>query len=264
MDSLETKLKNFDPTSEDFRKEENEKNKKTPNVNHPFYGLAEAFLYGGYVAVRDCDGKERYRIYLRTVEFYCHCEDNRSSLPKDLIVYHRNGRFLEYINGEQGEATEDREKRGEVPYFPLMAFHAHASGIDITFENKKLQLRSSALIRAYEVYDVQRDIFLTYDTKSRKFVECKEEKKRVNTQSTYLYYFLNGFIGDSVKWEDRDSEWKGVKNIKVAPRKNVFEYDEKGDIKKDINGKKVKDERAWSYTRSEDLTPEDLEPKKSV
>ncbi len=255
---LKTVLENFNPSSEDFLEEGN-------NVNHPFYGLAEAFLYGGYVAVKDCDGQERYRIYLRTVEFYCHCEDNGSSLPKDPIVYHRNGKFLEYIKGEEGEAIEDREKRGEVPYFPLMAFHAHASGIDITFENKKLQLRSSALIRAYEVYDVQRDIFLTYDTKSRKFVECKEAKKRVNTQSTYLYYFLNGFIGDSVKWEDRKSEWewKGKKKITVAPRRNVFEYDEKGDIK-EKDGKKVKDERAWSYTRSEDLKPEDLEPKKSV
>ena len=238
---LKTVLENFNPSSVDFLEEENK-------VSHPFYGLAEAFLYGGYVAVRDCDGKERYRIYLRTVEFYCHCESENSKMPKDLIVYHRNERYMD----------------GDVPYFPLMAFHAHASGIDITFENKKLQLRSSALIRAYEVYDVQRDIFLTYDTKSRKFVECKEAKKRVNTQSTYLYYFLNGFIGDSVKWEDRESEWKGVKNIKVAPRKNVFEYNEKGDIKEDINGKKIKDERAWSYTRLEDLKPEDLEPKKSV
>ena len=71
---LKTVLENFNPSSEDFLEEGN-------NVNHPFYGLAEAFLYGGYVAVRDCYGKERYRIYLRTVEFYCHCEDNGSSLP---------------------------------------------------------------------------------------------------------------------------------------------------------------------------------------
>lgn len=103
-----------------------------------------------YVSVKDCKKIERYRIYLRTIEFYCHYEGDDSEMPKDPIVYHRNGKYIK---------CEYESEKGEVPYFPLMAFHAHASGIDITFEKEKLKLRSSALIRAYEVYDFQRKIY---------------------------------------------------------------------------------------------------------
>lgn len=241
MESLEEKLKKFDPSGKDEEK-----------LAEIFKELAEAFLYGGYVSVKDCNETERYRIYLRTIEFYCHYEGDDSNMPKDPIVYHRNGKYIEYINEEN---VEDGEKRSEVPYFPLMAFHAHASGIDITFENKKLQLRSSTLIRAYEVYDVQRDIFLCYDREKKIFVECKDEKKRVNSQSTYLYYFLNGFIGESVQWVD--FSWSVTKSFKKDKRKNVFKYDEKEKIKVDESGKKIKDTREWSYTRLEDLK-EDL------
>lgn len=222
MEKLETKLENFNPLSE-------------KDLGGEFDKLAEVFLYGGYVSVKDNSGRERYRIYLRTVEFYCHSEDNNSDLPKDPIVYHRNGRYI----------------GGNVPYFPLMAFHAHASGIDIAFEKEELKLRASALIRAYEVYDVKRKIFLTYDRETKKFLECKDEKKRVITQSTYLYNFLNGFIGDSVKWEDREKEWKKTKGFKVAPRRNVFKYEGEKKTSK-------KDDRKWSYTRTEDLNAEQL------
>lgn len=239
MEKLETKLKNFNPKSENDLINEGHDN--------PFYSLAEAFLYGGYVSVKDCNDIERYRIYLRTVEFYCHCEGDDPKMPKDPIVYHRNDR-----KNDRNEKFID----GYVPYFPLMAFHAHASGIDITFENEKLKLRSSALIRAYEVYDVQRKIFLTYDRATKRFVECKDEKKHVNSQSTYLYYFLNGFIGDYVKWED--AVWSDTKAIKADKRRNVFQYDDKEEIKKDKNGKKIKDTREWSYARLEDLNKEDL------
>ncbi len=231
MEKLKTKLENFNPTSE-------------KDLEEQFRKLAEAFLYGGYVSVKDHNG-ERYRIYIRAVEFYCHYEGDKLKLPKDPIVYHRNGKFLK---------CGKEEEKIEVPYFPLMAFHAHASGIDITFENEKLQLRSSALIRAYEVYDVKREKFLIFDKGN--VVECDDKKKRVNHQSTYLYYFLNGFIGEYVKWED--VPWSDTKAIKADKRKNVFKYDEKGNILVK-NGSKVKDEdRKWSYTRLEDLEPEDL------
>ena len=235
MKSLEDKLKQFDPLHKDKEK-----------LASVFEDLAKSFLYGGYVSVKDCKG-ERYRIYLRTVEFYCHYEGEDSELLKDPIVYHRNGKYLK--SEKDGEIEE-------VPYFPLMAFHAHASGIDITFENQELKLRSSALIRAYEIYDVKREKFLIYDRGDKKFVECKDDKKRVNSQSTYLYYFLNGFIGDKVKWED--VPWSDTKAIKADKRKNVFKY----------NGEEKtseKDDREWSYTRLEDLKREDLkqEDKKS-
>ncbi len=215
MEKLENQLKNFNPSSEE-------------ELNFLFKNLAKSFLYGGYVAVRDGKGNERYRIYLRTVEFYCHFEGNDSKMPKDPIVYHRNGKYVE----------------GEIPYFPLMAFHTHASGIDITFENEILQLRSSVLIRAYEVYDVKNDTFLTFNKKSAKFVACKTVKERVNPQSTYLYDFLNGFIGESVGWID--SERPLPHDLKISKRQNVFKYD--GEVKTT-----EKDDREWSFTRTEEI-----------
>ncbi len=221
MEKLENQLKNFNPSSEE-------------ELSSLFKNLAKSFLYGGYVAVRDGKGNERYRIYLRTVEFYCHYEGDKLDLPKDPIVYHRNGRYIE----------------GDIPYFPLMAFHAHASGIDITFENAELHLRSSALIRAYEIYDVQRKKFLVYDRGEKVFVDCPENKKRVNPQSTYLYSFLNGFIGESVKWVDKS--WSDTKTCIPGIRKNVFLY----------NGEKktsAKDNREWSFTRTEEI-PDNLLP----
>lgn len=217
MGELENQLKNFNPSSE----------KELAGL---FEKLAESFLYGGYVSVKDGKGYPRYRIYLRTVEFYCHYEDDKLELPKDPIVYHRNGRYIE----------------GEVPYFPLMAFHAHASGIDITFENEKLQLRSSVLIRAYEVFDVKKDTFLTFDKKSVKFVASKGVKERVNPQSTYLYDFLNGFAANSVEWIDYPRHKS--KDFKITPRKNVYILE---------NGVKIKDDREWSFTRTEEI-PEKL------
>ena len=193
--------------------------------NECFKGLAEAFLYGGYISVFDHE-KERYRIFIRTVEFYCHHEGD---LPKDPIVYHRNGRYVE----------------GEVPYFPLMSFHAHASGYDITFENKNLQLRSSALIRAYEVYDVVRKTYLHYDREKKLFVSCDDSKDRVNKQSTYLYNFLNGFSSNNIKWIDTIRNKS--ENFKIAPRQNVHKYDKAG-IKL-----AEKDTRPWSFTRKEEI-----------
>lgn len=172
MSTRENELKRFNPDSE-------------AELDIHFMRLSKAFLYGGYISVSDYK-EERYKIFIRTVEFYCHYEGDKKDLPKDPIVYHRNGHYVE----------------GEVPYFPLMSFHAHASGYDITFENPELKLRSSALIRAYEVYDVLQKTFLHYDRKKKLFVSCNDSKDRVNKQSTYLYDFINGFGGDKIKWVD--------------------------------------------------------------
>ena len=202
--------------------------------NQCFNPLAEAFLYGGYISVSDHE-KERYRIFIRTVEFYCHHEGDEKDLPKDPIVYHRNGRYVE----------------GEVPYFPLMSFHAHASGYDITFENKDLHLRSSALIRAYEVYDVLQKTFLHYDRKKKLFVSCNDSKDRVNKQSTYLYDFLNGFGGDNIEWKDTPIP-KQHQELKPDKRQNVYNYKYDED-KKDWIKQSTKDVRKWSFTRLDEI-----------
>lgn len=53
-------------------------------LQYLFEKLAPAFLYGGYIKVRD-----DYRIYVKTVEFYFHSENENGI--HDPIVYHRNG-----------------------------------------------------------------------------------------------------------------------------------------------------------------------------
>ena len=200
-----------------------------------FEGLAKAFLYGGYISVSDYK-EERYKIFIRTVEFYCHYEGDKKDLPNDPIVYHRNGHYVE----------------GEVPYFPLMSFHAHASGYDITFENPELKLRSSALIRAYEVYDVLQKTFLHFDRKKKLFVSCNDSKDRVNKQSTYLYDFLNGFSNNNIKWVD--AKWAKSEDLKIkpAPRQNVYNYEYDKD-KKDWIKQSTKDLRKWSFTRLDEI-----------
>ena len=200
--------------------------------NECFKGLAKAFLYGGYISVPDHE-KERYKIFIRTVEFYCHREGNEKDLPKDPIVYHRNGRYVE----------------GEVPYFPLMSFHAHASGIDITFEKPNLLLRASALLRAYEVYDVKQEKFLFYDVTDKVFKI--DDKRRVNKQSTYLYDFLNGFGGDKIKWVDAPIT-EQHQDLKPAKRQNVYRYKYDKD-KNDWIKQDTKDPREWSFTRLDEI-----------
>ena len=199
-----------------------------------FVELAEVFLYGGYISVSDYK-EERYRIFIRTVEFYCHYEGDEKDLPKGPIVYHRNGKYVE----------------GDVPYFPLMSFHAHASGYDITFENNCLNLRSSALIRAYEVYDKKRNTFLHYDREKKLFVSCNAPKDRVNKQSTYLYDFINGFGGNNIEWKDTPIP-KLHQKLKSAKRQNVYNYKYDED-KKDWIKQTTKDLRKWSFTRLDEI-----------
>ncbi|MDE7427392.1 MAG: hypothetical protein K2M79_06295 [Muribaculaceae bacterium] len=223
MSTLKEKLEKFKP---EFKSEHD---------NECFKELAEAFLYGGYISVSD-NKEEHYKIFIRTVEFYCHHEGDEKDLPKDPIVYHRNGRYVE----------------GEVPYFPLMSLHAHASGYDITFENKDLKLRSSALIRAYEVYDVIQATYLHYDRNRKLFVPCNDAKDRVNKQSTYLYDFINGFGGNNIKWKDTPIP-KRHKELKPAKRQNVYKYDLHENKIVDANGKYIKDDRKWSFTRLDEI-----------
>ena len=187
-----------------------------------FKELAQAFLYGGYIQVRD-----DYRVYIRTVEFYFHSEKNHGI--HDPIVYHRNGRDFE-----------------EVPYFPLMTLHAHTSGFDITFESETGKYRASALIRSYEVKD-KNDEYLTWDKKTSMFVKSKEYGH--NTQSTYLYALLNGFpLGNNneIKWVD--SPRAKSKDITEKPRQNVFQSGNEWEYKP-IKGNKCK--RNWSFTRED-------------
>ena len=190
---------------------------KPQEIEETFEKIAKTMLYDGYIKVRN-----EYRVYIKTVEFYLHAEEGSPLKVSDPIVYHRNGKY---------------PNRVKVPYFPVMTFHAHSSGFDITFENEALKYRASALIRAYEIYDEQLGVFI-------------ETKKgcRYDDRSTFLYYYLNGFSSGSsndIIWDDRESLVKH--ELKApTPRRNVFEYD--GENKTD-----KKDMRLWSYSRENDI-----------
>ena len=179
--------------------------------------LAEVFLYGGYVNVRD-----RYHIYIRTVEFYYHEEDGSI---KDEKMYHRNNYRID----------------GEIPYFRLLAFNSHDSGVDITFENEQKRIRAAVLIRAYEVLDVVTNNRLIWNKAEQQFqVSDGQEKPNYNTQSLYLKNFLNGFSSDGqsdIYWEDVPYE---EQEVSITP----------------IKRKGLKDKREWGFRRENEITLE--------
>ena len=129
-----------------------------------------------------------------------------------------------------------------------MSLHAHSSGYDITFESEAGEYRASALIRSYEVKDKE-GRYLLWDAEKGMFLIS--EKYCYNTQSTYLYYLLNGFplgISNNIKWVDAPITLKTEPEIRN--RKNVFESKNEYVYDK-IEGEKC--ERPWSFTRTEHI-----------
>ena len=193
-------------------------------LQESFRALAPAFLYGGYIQVR-----EDYQIYIRTVEFYFHSE--KEDGVHDPIVYHRNGRILE-----------------SVPYFPLMTLHAHNSGFDITFESETGNYRASALIRSYEVKDMEGNFLKWKKNNDGIYMFLKTSEYCYNTQSTNLYFLLNGFNlsnHNDVKWID--SPRAQSLPLKEKTRQNVFKSLSEWEYIKT----NVKCNREWSFTREE-------------
>lgn len=179
-------------------------------LDEKFSKIASAFLYGGYIDVNNV-----YKVYIKTVEFYFHSEAENG--VHDPIVYHRN-------KNEQ-----------KIPYFPLMTLHAHNSGFDITFESEAGEYRASALIRSYEVKNG--DKYLKWN--KNHFEE--NDERCFNTQSTYLYFLLNGFpLGESngIKWVD--VPYTPIK-CEGRPRKNVSALEGETEFRK------------WSFTRKDEI-----------
>lgn len=201
MNTLIEKLNEFGKKAKDLSDE--------AKLQKLFEDLAPAFLYGGYIQVRN-----EYKVYIRTVEFYFHSEKDDGI--QDPIVYHRNGRGLK-----------------EVPYFPVMSLNAHNSGYDITFESID-NYRASALIRSYEVISIEKENknedrkYLEWNKEENMFTHSKERKNI--TQSTYLYYLINGFSicedndeKNRIMWKDETLELKNT-CIKPYKRTNVPLY----------------------------------------
>lgn len=191
-----------------------------------FKELALHFIYGGYINVNN-----RYRVYIRTVEFYFHDEEDRPDAIKDPIVYHRN-------RPEEGIS---------LPYFPLMTLNAHNSGFDITFENADEKYRASALIREYSIYDIEEHCFLSWQKKDR--IVFRDDR------STFLYDYLNGFALDgtsTIVWVD--DAHTPCKDLLPGKRRGVCKYEVTGDSQHPYKKKeKEKDERLWSFKLDEEI-----------
>ena len=211
------------------------------NLMNKFEDIAMTILYDGYIQVRN-----DYRIYIKTVEFYFHPEEDspiRNTIDPDPIVYHRDYR-------------KGMFPCRKLPYFPLMTLHAHVSGLDITFENENLKYRASALIRAYAIYDMS--------TKS--FIKTKKKYKKgeapYDDRSTYLYDFINGFSliegnKNNIVWIDKATDVPH-NALKTSSRENVYKYDYEYKGKRDVEimemkKPKEKDIRQWRFTRTNEI-----------
>ncbi len=177
------------------------------SLEKPFEALAKKMIYGGYFEVSN-KGKTLYKVYIHTVEFYYH-EENDGKI-KDWIVYHRNP-----ING------------APKPLFEVGTLHAHVSGIDITFEGEHPNgyiYRASALIRKFKVKEGNSDEFM-------KFKKPKDKNHpEVEAYPTHLYEYL--FMKASLT--DIRIQWKDSRfdNVTVKSDKRI----------------NVKDERKWSFS----------------
>lgn len=188
--------------------------------------LAKVFLFRGYINVRN-----KYHIYLRTVEFYYHEEDGKE---KDPIMYHRDNYHIE----------------GKIPYFKPLSFNSHDTGVDITFENEKKHIRASVLIRAYEVLDVESGEKMVWNPAAQQFQPYKEGLPKYNTQSMYMKKFLNGFASSG----ETDITWVSVEYKDVIGEKDITKKYRQGVFKSTSNDrysydKRETDGRLWAFRR---------------
>ena len=232
MENLIEKLKGFEEKVKELEEKYDNVSYKEKELQRIFRELAPAFLYGGYIKVRD-----DYKVYIRTVEFYFHSE--KPDGIHDPIVYHRN------IRDFNGNIVSN------IPYFPIMSLNSHDSGYDITFESETEQYRASVLIRSYEVKDKEGQ-YLEWDKKSM-FV--KHPTYKFNTQSLYLRKLLNGFsLGNTndINWEN--SPITMPQNITPNPRKNVALYRKEGNEFKKVT-------KEYYETHLDDFKDKVLTPK---
>jgi hypothetical protein len=210
------------------------------NLTNRFSNIAKTILYDGYIRVRN-----DYRVYIKTVEFYFHAENDSPIKVYDPIVYHRNGRLGR-----------------EVPYFPMLTLHAHMSGFDITFENPSLKYRASALIREYAIYDENAKNFIK--TKEEHKKDSNKDKIPYDNRSTFLYDFINGFSltggQNDIAWEDEENTISHDLKFPSKPRVNVMKYPSSyiDCWKKNPQEIKEKDERPWNFTRTNDVWPKEI------
>ena len=157
-------------------------------------------MCNGYFLVND-----EYIIELGAIELYYHEENGNI---KDPIMYHTNDRIPKEYDKIIDKYPADRlplfykriaNNNNKYPYFSIVNFNLHQSGIDVTFEKKDVY-RASFLIRSYRMYkkeDLNKDVL--YDP-------C----------SSHLYEDLSYFggIGISIKWITEIKKWKVLSNVR--------------------------------------------------
>lgn len=201
----------------------NSEEQKLKSLEKPFEALAKKMIYGGYFKVSN-NGKTLYRVYIHTVEFYYHEEDNGDL--KDWIVYHRNP-----IKGVPK------------PLFEVGTLHSHVSGIDITFEGKhpdNYLYRASALIRKFKVKEGESEDFIKFN----KPQEANYPDVEGYPTHLYEYLFMKAPLTDiRVQWKPLEFD-----KVDVTPnfRINVCKY--KYDNKSVIKLSDTQDERKWSFS----------------
>jgi hypothetical protein len=176
------------------------------SLNEQFEELAKYFLYGGYIHVKS-ENIDR-RIFIKEVEFYFY--DETGKIESNNKVYHRNGKYSNIPDNDVLPIGRNTH------YFKPGSLYLHASGVDITFENKKNKFRASALIRAFSVEE-KGHLQPIYIKRNQNVI--------VDPRSTYIYeYMFEGlsiFGGNkySINWID---EWKEApKQITKKERINI-------------------------------------------
>lgn len=194
------------------------------NLEKKFNEIAEYFLTKGYFYVN-----ETRKVYICDVEFYYHEEDETNpNRIKDYSMYHRNRRDKNNLKPD---------------FFAVGQFNAHASGIDITFEDvKNKKYRAGMLIRGFKIDNI------------------KPPKGEYDERSTYFYEALlncelqqgQPFTIEWKEYEDGELSPFGERKITPKTRKNIVQYHESGEkegtkiIDKD-NGKTIKCDRPWRF-----------------
>lgn len=165
-----------------------------------FKEIAERVLFGGHFEIND-----KTEIFPTDIEFY-YFNENADSIKElnDSRMYHKG-------------------PEEEVPYFPIMSFYPHKSGVDLTFENEEKKFRASFLIRAYTYKYYNPD------------VEGSSEKPTHLWEDMFGYHSICG-EGLAIKWID-------------APVCTIaeMEKDARINLNTDVDKKIVKDNKPWRF-----------------
>ena len=112
-----------------------------------------------------------------------------------------------------------------IPYFPVLSFYPHESGVDVTFENKEKGFRASFLIRKYEY---------KYNNPDETGVA---DNPRHLWEDMFGYHSMNG-EGLCIRWID-DPDFQPAEP-KTSVRVNLTTM---------IDGQKAQDPKPWRFSK---------------